>query len=361
MIEQFHRNNNCTDNNTINSTESKIPDLLLTPRDFGVFTDVIISLTSYPARIQYASIVIEAMTRQSVMADRIVIWLALEQFPEREMALPKDLLSMLNDKVEIRWCQDIRSHKKYYYAMKEFPESIIITVDDDLHYANDLVENLLKSYIRFPFAVSALRTHLIQFDQNGAILPYAKWKFNEDRVGFPSYSLFATGCAGILFPPNCMNKELFNTDSIRELCINADDLWLKTMQLISGTPVVLAAIPRSLKYIDGSQENSLWKSNLNEGGNDEQLCKILNKYDTYYGSKDTLTNRVLVSYIYYKSFDRWTNQEADAIRASWSYRIGRAITWLPRKIRGGIRCYKENGLRYTIRHVGEKVRGKLRL
>ena len=55
------------------------------------------------------------------------------------------------------------------------------------------------------------------------------------------------------------------------------------------------------------------------------------------------------------------NYEADAIRAFWPYRIGRAITWLPRMIRGGIRCYQEHGLRYTLWRVREKVRGKLRL
>ena len=48
----------------------------------------------------------------------------------------------------------------------------------------------------------------------------------------------------------------------------------------------------------------------------------------------------------------------EAVQHSASYRIGRAITWLPRKIRGGYRCVKENGWKYTIRHFGEKVKGK---
>lgn len=39
--------------------------------------------------------------------------------------------------------------------------------------------------------------------------------------------------------------------------------------------------------------------------------------------------------------------EEETICSSWSYRIGRAITFIPRKIRGGIRCYKEHGLSYT--------------
>ncbi|SFH06836.1 Glycosyltransferase involved in cell wall bisynthesis [Desulfotomaculum arcticum] len=43
------------------------------------------------------------------------------------------------------------------------------------------------------------------------------------------------------------------------------------------------------------------------------------------------------------------------ITSSWSFRIGRAITWLPRKIRGGFRCYKENGVKYTLLRIREKI------
>lgn len=44
-------------------------------------------------------------------------------------------------------------------------------------------------------------------------------------------------------------------------------------------------------------------------------------------------------------------QELASIRASRSYRIGRAVTWLPRKVRGGVRCYREHGFSYTARRV----------
>lgn len=49
-------------------------------------------------------------------------------------------------------------------------------------------------------------------------------------------------------------------------------------------------------------------------------------------------------------------KEINALNSSWSYRIGRVITFVPRKIRGGIRCYQENGLRYTIRRLGQKLK-----
>ena len=49
--------------------------------------------------------------------------------------------------------------------------------------------------------------------------------------------------------------------------------------------------------------------------------------------------------------------QLECIYTSKSYRIGRFITWLPRKVLGGIRCYQEHGLRYTLRRVKEKFLG----
>lgn len=47
--------------------------------------------------------------------------------------------------------------------------------------------------------------------------------------------------------------------------------------------------------------------------------------------------------------------EIENIHKSISFRVGRAITWFPRKLRGGIYCYRENGLRYTLRRIKEKL------
>lgn len=38
-----------------------------------------------------------------------------------------------------------------------------------------MVEMLMDSYKKHPYAVSAMRTHLIKFDEDGNILPYKDW------------------------------------------------------------------------------------------------------------------------------------------------------------------------------------------
>ena len=52
--------------------------------------------------------------------------------------------------------------------------------------------------------------------------------------------------------------------------------------------------------------------------------------------------------------DQWL----DDIRNSVSFRIGRAITWAPRKVRGGIRCCREHGAAYTVNRFFEHIRDK---
>lgn len=53
--------------------------------------------------------------------------------------------------------------------------------------------------------------------------------------------------------------------------------------------------------------------------------------------------------------------ELEKIRRSRAYRIGRCITWPVRKLRGGIRCVKENGWHYTVSHIGRRIKERVNI
>ena len=112
--------------------------------------EVIVSLTTFPARVDKVYLTIETIFQQDTLPNRIILWLANEQFPERRAHLPQRLLNMQQRGLEIRFCEDIRSHKKYYYSMKDNPNSIIITVDDDVFYPKDTLTNLLTMHYQHP-------------------------------------------------------------------------------------------------------------------------------------------------------------------------------------------------------------------
>ena len=55
---------------------------------------IIVSLTSYPPRINSVHKVIESLYRQTVPADEIVLYLSLDEFPETKQDLPETLRSL---------------------------------------------------------------------------------------------------------------------------------------------------------------------------------------------------------------------------------------------------------------------------
>lgn len=54
---------------------------------------IIVSLTSYPARISTVHLTIDTLLSQTRKADKIILWLAPEQFPNKEDDLPAQLLA----------------------------------------------------------------------------------------------------------------------------------------------------------------------------------------------------------------------------------------------------------------------------
>lgn len=48
---------------------------------------------------------------------------------------------------------------------------------------------------------------------------------------------------------------------------------------------------------------------------------------------------------------RKLSKELYDIRHGYSFCIGRMVTWLPRKLRGGIKCFRQHGFRYTAKRV----------
>jgi glycosyltransferase involved in cell wall biosynthesis len=114
------------------------------------------------------------------------------------------------------------------------------------------------------------------FDKDGMPESYDTWiKEYPAEVSVPRFDLIATGAGGILYPPNALNAMVFDKEAILTTCIDGDDLWLKTMELANNTPVVLAANQKRLNFIADTQECSLYKTNVDEKRNDQQMKAIL--------------------------------------------------------------------------------------
>lgn len=246
----------------------------------GEREEIIVSLTSFPGRIDQIWICIESIFRQSMKPDKIILWLADSQFSDIN-SVPERIKAQQKKGLTIRLCDDLRSHKKYYYAFKEYPEDIIITLDDDVYYPTNTVEKLVKMNREYPECICCNRGHLIKYKTNGQVASYKQWLKGKESIFYPSLQICPTGVGGVLYPPNSVDKEVFNKKSIKDLCFFADDLWLKAMSLKANTKVMKTmSFPDPLFTVRSSQKESLAKVNVIQDKNDEQFKAILEMYSS---------------------------------------------------------------------------------
>lgn len=230
---------------------------------------VIASLTSYPPRIATVHKVVESLKAQSFSLDKIVLWLSEDDFPSHE--LPSALTCLVDDVFDIRWVRgNLRSHKKYFYALQEFESDAVITFDDDILYPQEAVATLVRSFRRFPDCISARRVHLITLASDGGFAPYREWKQEcLDFVGVPMFSLCATTGGGTLFPPYAVPRIAFDEERIRRFAGSADDLWLKFTSLALGVRTVLCSASDVLgASVAAAEGSALWRENVLGGAND---------------------------------------------------------------------------------------------
>ncbi len=243
---------------------------------------LIVSMTSFPKRIHIVPKVLQSLYDQTHKPDRILLFLAEEQFPNKEADLPRELVEDAKaGRFELRWCDDLGSHKKYFYTMQEFPDDIIVTVDDDTYYNPDMIKSLYELHLKHPSCVAALATKLIMFDRDGKIKPLKDWllfSFPE----FPSFRIVAMGGNGVLYPPRALSPNVFDKQAILEHCryngvLCGDDLWLKMHGILAGTKTVTWENRAFFqKEISGDSDGSITALSADQAHH-EQVLQILLK------------------------------------------------------------------------------------
>lgn len=256
--------------------------------------ETIVSLTSFPPRMATIAGCIGSLKQQSMAADRILLWLSEEQFPNRMQDLPEALRSLEDERFSIRWVRgDIGPHKKYFYAMQEFPDAVVVTVDDDVAYDRDLLRCLHEAHLAHPDTIVAGRANLVRFRPDGGVRTYDQWAYDYQHLReTETYALLPTGVGGVLYPAGAIPSEAFDADLIAELCPHADDLWLKAMATANGYPVSMPRKRFSYPNIDGSQTAALWRGNSFRNGNDLALGKILAGLEAAYGIATPILHRI---------------------------------------------------------------------
>ena len=239
---------------------------------------IIVSLTSFPGRIDKVWITVATIMRQSVKPDAIELWLSEKQFPFGKDDLPDNLLNLQKYGLSIRFCEDnLRSHKKYYYVMQSHPNDIVITCDDDVIYSKNTIEQLITVYKRDNFSVVGMCT--VRYDKNDFLTPI-KWQANPFCI-IGNNNICVVGCGATLFPPHALSEKAFNKELIKKTCPYADDLWLTAMTYLNGKTISsVGRLPFPFS-VEGTQDEALTKTNNSESSainNDTQWNAVLNEF-----------------------------------------------------------------------------------
>ncbi len=238
--------------------------------------DVIVSMTSIPTRIDKVWITIESLLRQKYKPDRIILWLASDEF--KELRLSDELRDQRRRGLEIRYCDNLKSYKKIYFTAKENPNSFIVTVDDDIIYAENMLSDLMRTYKNNKGCIICHRSHRINM-RNRQLRSYNKWtdySVRKDLNKEPAYYNFFTGCGGTLFPIFLMDKEVLNREAFMRLAPSADDVWLNFCAWISGIKIKnTTGILGHVIPIENSSNKGLYRINIEQRKNDEQIKQVL--------------------------------------------------------------------------------------
>ena len=236
---------------------------------------VVVSLTSFPSRLEKLWLVIESLLRQTCPPDKIVLWLCTDEVSSLEEVPASVRKEQETGIFEIRFVpESFRSHLKYYHAFKEFPEDIVITVDDDIIYHPRTIECLLEEHLKHPDAIITNLAREVKYT-NGQLSEYNSWPQLNGYLD--SEEVFLLGYGGVLYstPPLC--PEVLNWQAFTSVCKLADDVWLNAIARIKGIKVICNSSQIIFIEIKNNNTVRLKYKNVGSSMNDQQIVAV----DTY--------------------------------------------------------------------------------
>ncbi len=227
---------------------------------------LIVSLTTHPGRINCVHLTINTLLTQSLKPDKIILWLADSQFPNREQDLPAELLRLKDLGLTIDWCEDLRSYKKLLPTLRKYPDDIIVTVDDDAYYDSELLSSLYDAYLKNGNNVYARRVVKLALDTNNELQPVSARKFLYEESFEPTFLHQQIGAFGVMYPPGVLHKDIYDIEKIKRLLPTHDDVYFWAMAVLNNTKIqTVLGFNADINYIDGSQECGLININHKNG------------------------------------------------------------------------------------------------
>lgn len=239
-----------------------------------IVEELVVSLTSFPVRIGKLHRVIRALFEQSLQPRKIVLYLSLDEFPDR--VLPKQLTALEDNRFEIRFVEgNLRPYKKLLYALSDFPEAWIVSVDDDNLYPTDCLARLWKAAAANPRTVICVRGRRMEI-RDREIMTYRDWAVTLSLK--PSFLIFPVGGWSILYPPRSLHPMVGQQDLIKQLAPLNDDVWFKAMSLLQDVPCYAIGSTQPGARLKYENDYKLWDVNQHGDGYQRDVDRVFGHF-----------------------------------------------------------------------------------
>jgi len=246
----------------------------------------VISLTSFPARIDRVWAAVDPLLRQRGAIRAVVLTLSDEEFPDRR--IPRSLTRRVRRGLEIHWTPvNFRSYNKLLPMRTLHPGVRVITVDDDKRYPSDMAARLIIASDTCPGAiVGHFGREVVRKEDGYRIGDVAGPHVSPDR-------LLLIGLGGVLYPPGALHTDLHDAGLILRLCPTNDDIWFWAMSVRAGSQRICLGSPKPEPLLLQSGTPALRDINASEGP--VQLSAVIEHFglsDLFGHRSDALTNDV---------------------------------------------------------------------
>lgn len=225
---------------------------------------LIVSFTTYPARMRCALLVIDSLLDQDAEDYKVVVVISKEEFK----TIPYEFLKYGKRIEIIHHPRNIRSHKKLIPVIKKYPNNPILVVDDDIARERTFVRNFQNDHLRHPNDIIG-GTFLHKFADD---TPNIGWASNFSKNGTLDIPLLfakpSNGFGGTLYPPHTFtDPRFFDEDYLMRVCPTSDETWQFTFAILEDRNYRQSSfVP---EYMDVKIKNSQ--------EDEHSLCKT-NKY-----------------------------------------------------------------------------------
>lgn len=234
---------------------------------------IVISLFSERENFENLPITLYSLFNQELKPDKIVLY--LDEDYEDLANLPYEITQFVKNGLEIRFVQNIKKYTKTIYALKDFKNSIVISVEDSVFYPTSWLNSLYLSYISHPKDVQVFEAFLVVKDN---VQLRILNKFNELES---SYSNFPIEAQGVLYPPECFTNEVFRQDVYLKYFKEYPELWFWTMSLVNNRQIRIVKKNYSRIVFVNYLKKLFSRRSILESSINGELKKIVKLYGNY--------------------------------------------------------------------------------